>query len=189
MARFRVVLDACTLYPAPIRDLLMELTVAGLYKAHWTDAIHEEWIRNVLLDRPDLTRDQLTRTRELMDQYAEDALVTQYQDLEPALQLPDTNDRHVLAAAIRCHADAIVTFNLKDFPQDALDPWGLEAIDPDDFVIYQFDLNMPAVCGAAKSVRKRLRSPAFSAADYVTALSKCGLVRTAERFRDCLPLI
>lgn len=189
MNRFRVVLDACVLYPAPVRDLLLELTLAGLYQAHWTDEIHEEWIRNVLKHRPDLKSENLQRTRELMDQHAEAARVEHYQPLIEGLILPDADDRHVLAAAIRCHADAIVTFNLKDFPESALATWGIEAIHPDDFVTYQFDLNMPKVCAAAKTIRQRLRSPPRSAQEYVERLRTCGPPRTADRYEGCLPLL
>lgn len=189
MNRFRVVLDACVLYPAPVRDLLLELTLAGLYQAHWTDEIHDEWIRNVLKNRPDLEPKSLIRTRELMDLHAEAARVEHYQPLIEGLTLPDPDDRHVLAAAIRCHADAIVTFNLKDFPEAALEPWGIEAIHPDDFVTYQFDLNVPKVCAAAKTIRQRLRSPPRSAREYVDRLRTCGLPRTADRYEGCLPLL
>ena len=69
------------LYPAPLRDLLLELAISGLYKAHWSPDIHEEWIRAILRERPDLTADKLARTRLLMDQHSEDALVGGYAPL------------------------------------------------------------------------------------------------------------
>ena len=100
MPRLVALLDANVLYPAPIRDLLLQLAGAGHYRARWSDDIHEEWIRNVLADRPDLNWAQLTRTRELMDRHIRDARVEQYHDLIAGLTLPDLNDRHVLAAAI-----------------------------------------------------------------------------------------
>lgn len=62
-ARLVVLYDANVLYPAQLRDLLIRLAVGGLVRAHWTDAIHEEWIRNVLADYPDITREELRRTR------------------------------------------------------------------------------------------------------------------------------
>jgi predicted nucleic acid-binding protein len=189
MHGFRVVFDACVLYSAPLRDLLMELTFEGLYKSHWTDAIHDEWIEAVLRERPDLTAERLLRTRELMDLHAEDALVRGYESLTDTLNLPDPKDRHVLAAAIHARADAIVTFNLKDFPGAALSELGIEAIHPDDFITYQFDLNMPRVCAAAKRIRARLKNPAHSAEEYVDRLQTVGLPRTAERYRQCLVLI
>lgn len=189
MNGFRVVFDACVLYPAPLRDLLMELALAGMYKSHWTDAIHDEWIRAVLRERTDLSAASLARTRELMNLYAEDALVTGYEPLIDGLILPDAKDRHVLAAAIHSRADAIVTFNLKDFPESALKPWGIEAIHPDDFITYQFDLHVPHVCAAAKRIRERLKNPPRSAEEYIDRLRIVGLPRTAERYRDCLMLI
>lgn len=116
MSRRTVVYDACVLYPAPLRDLLMLLALADLVHARWSSRIHEEWMRGVLAARPDLRREQLERTRDLMDAYVRDGLVTGYEFLIPDLILPDPEDRHVLAAAIHSAADAIVTFNLDDFP-------------------------------------------------------------------------
>jgi hypothetical protein len=67
MANFTVIYDACVLYPAPLRDLLMWLAVTDLFKARWTDDIHDEWIRNVLKNRPDLSLEQLTKTKNFMN--------------------------------------------------------------------------------------------------------------------------
>lgn len=101
MTHFTALSDACVLYPAPLRDLLMHLALTDLFRAKWTDQIHDEWIRSVLEQRPDLRREQLERTRQLMNAHVRDCLVTGYEDLIPALSLPDPDDRHVLAAAIR----------------------------------------------------------------------------------------
>lgn len=62
---FTVIYDACVLYPAPLRDLLMQLALTGAYRARWSEQIHDEWTRNVLKNRPDLTSAQLDRTVEL----------------------------------------------------------------------------------------------------------------------------
>ena len=99
---FVVVYDACVLYPAPLRDLLLRVAHAGLVRARWTDAILDECFRNVLLGRPELDERALQRTRALMNAAIADCLVTDYEPLIPGLDLPDANDRHVLAAAIRC---------------------------------------------------------------------------------------
>ena len=130
MAHFTALYDACVLYPAPLRDLLMHLALTDLFRAKWTNAIHDEWMRNVLTNRSDLTAAQLGRTRDLMNAHVRDALVENYEPLIPALTLPDADDRHVLAAAIRGRADVIVTFNLSDFPKAALDPYGIAAQRP-----------------------------------------------------------
>jgi hypothetical protein len=112
LAQFTAFLDACVLYPAPIRDLLMEVAVADLYRAKWSDAVHEEWIGAVLRNRSDLGRAQLERTREQMNAHVRDALVTGFEPLIEILALPDPDDRHVVAAAIKGRADLIVTTNL-----------------------------------------------------------------------------
>ena len=75
MNRFTVLYDACVLYPAPFGDLLLRLALKDLYRARWSDAIHEEWIRAVLRNRPDLSRQQLELTRALMNAHVRDALV------------------------------------------------------------------------------------------------------------------
>jgi hypothetical protein len=87
-----IVFDACVLYPAPLRDLLMWLATAGLFRARWSEEIHAEWMRNVLADRPDLQRAQLERTRALMDAHVEGSLVTGYAPLIETLELPDPQD-------------------------------------------------------------------------------------------------
>jgi hypothetical protein len=99
MSKFTVVYDACVLYPAPLRDLLMNLALTNLFKAHWTDRIHEEWI-NALMRENRFTREKLEHVRDLMDRHAGDAKITGYESLIGAVSLPDPNDRHILAAAI-----------------------------------------------------------------------------------------
>lgn len=89
-------------------------------------------------------------------------MVTGYENLIDGLVLPDPDDRHVLAAAVRCHAAVIVTFNLKDFPVEALRPYGVEAQHPDDFVMDLLDLSPAAVCRAAESCRRRLKNRVVS---------------------------
>lgn len=120
MGNFTVLFDACVLYSAPLRDFLMHLAMTDLFRAKWTDEIHDEWIRNLLKNRPDLTQERLQRTRDLMNSSVRDCLVSGYVDLIPSLTLPDQDDRHVLAAAICGGADVIVTYNLSDFPSTPL---------------------------------------------------------------------
>jgi len=94
------VLDACVLYPPSLRDLLMRLAVAGAYTLRWTEEIHEEWIRSVLADNPEVTPAQLERTCRLMNQAIAQGSVSGYEALIPALSLPNANDRHVLAVGL-----------------------------------------------------------------------------------------
>ena len=181
--RFTVVYDACVLYPAPLRDLLMRLALTDLYRARWSDEIHDEWITAVLRNRPDLSRQQLERTRTLMNAHVRDALVDGHQPLIPALQLPDPDDRHVLAAAIRCGADLIITFNLDDFPEDTLASHGLGACHPDPFLIDQLHLDAVRVCAAMRQHRASLKNPPKSVEEYLATLEEQGLTRFVQAVR------
>lgn len=100
-----------------------------------------------------------------MNSHVRDCLVTDYEPLENGLELPDIDDRHVLAAAIQCNAQAIVTFNLKDFPDTELDKYGIEAIHPDVFVQNQIDLHPGLVCHVVKTHRNALKNPPKSIGD------------------------
>ncbi|QDV39455.1 PIN domain-containing protein [Tautonia plasticadhaerens] len=178
-----VLLDACVLYPAPLRDLLMRLATADLFQARWTDEIHEEWIRNVLANRPDLTPASLARCRRLMDEHVPYCLVTGYEPLIPGLGLPDPDDRHVLAAAIHAGAGQIVTYNLGDFPGSVLAAYGVEAIGPDEFVVGLLDESCEAVLEAVRRQRAGLRRPPRTAAEYLATLEQCRLAETVNRLR------
>src|ERR1043165_3886200 len=98
---FAVVYDACVLYPAPLRDLLLRLANTGVVRARWSATILDECFRNILKNRPALNPGPLQRTRELMIRAVPDCMVTGFEQLIDGLVLPDVNDRHVLAAAIR----------------------------------------------------------------------------------------
>lgn len=175
------VLDACVLYPADVRDLLMWLAWHGLYRPRWTDAIHEEWIRNVLEDRPDLPRERLERTRRLMEEAVLDASVRGYEGLIDGFALPDPDDRHVLAAAIHCGAERIITSNLKDFPAQVLSTHGVEAQHPDDFVLELMDADEDAVIATARRHRSSLKEPPKTVEEYLSGLADARLRRTAAR--------
>jgi predicted nucleic acid-binding protein len=183
MGTFTALYDSCVLYPAPLRDLLMRLALTDLFRARWTDQIHDEWIGAVLKDRPDLQREQLERTRSLMNAHVRDCLVTGYQPLLQGLHLPDPNDRHVLAAAIRARVDVIVTFNLKDFPGELLAGFGMHAQHPDEFIAHLIDLAPGAVCAAAKRHRESLKNPPRSVEQYLDALAAQRLPETVSRLR------
>jgi predicted nucleic acid-binding protein len=181
---FTALYDACVLYPAPIRDVLMHLALADLYRARWTNAIHDEWIRSVLKDRPDLTRAQLERTRDLMNAHARDALIRDFEDLIPSLSLPDPDDRHVLAAAIRGRADVIVTYNMKDFPAEATAPHGIEIQHPDKFLSHVFDLSPGAVLGALQRLRQTLKNPPVAIEQYLARLEQHELLGFVAKLKE-----
>lgn len=177
---FTAVYDACVLYPAPLRDFLMWLGLSGRFRARWSAQIHDEWKRNLLLNRSNLTSAQLDRTSALMNLAIPDGLVTDHEALIADLALPDLDDRHVLAAAIRCNASVIVTFNEKDFPPAALSPFGIEAQHPDLFIENLFDLDPAAVVAAAQRQRAQLKNPPMDVDRYIDVLLRQGLVQTAK---------
>jgi predicted nucleic acid-binding protein len=156
------VYDANILYPAPLRDLFMRIAQTGLVQAKWTEKIHEEWIRNVLKDNPQIKPERIQRTRTLMNDAIRDCLVTGYEELIATLMLPDPDDRHVLAAAIRASAQFIVTFNLRDFPSDILAGYDIEVMHPDDFLVRLLEIAPGLVCSASRRAsairRKQLKS-------------------------------
>ena len=139
MTTFIVIYDSCVLYSAPLRDLLMRLALTDLYQAKWTKDIHREWMRNLLKNRPDLTKERLELTQSKMDSHVRDCLVTDYEDLIENLKLPDPNDRHILAAAIKVNAQTIVTYNLIDFPPSVIAKYGIDAQHPDEFLRHLLD--------------------------------------------------
>lgn len=168
MENFTVIYDACVLYPACLRDLLVRLAMTGLFRARWTEQIHDEWIGNLLKNRPDLSPERLERTRRKMNQYVRDSLITGYEPLMDAITLPDPKDRHVLAAAIRANASVIVTYNLSDFPAETLEKYGVEAQHPDEFLLDLLSLDPWAFCHAVRTQRESLKNPPQSAEELLS---------------------
>lgn len=157
----------------------MRLATAQLYKPRWSAAIHEEWTRNLLADRPDLSQAQLERTQSQMDGAIKEAMVSGYESRINALTLPDPNDRHVLAAAIESGATAIVTFNLKDFPAAATVPYGVVAIGPDDFVLGLYHAAPKDFVETVRRHRASLQRPPKTAAEYIATMKAAQLPMTA----------
>ncbi|MDB5942424.1 MAG: hypothetical protein JWQ13_1990 [Ramlibacter sp.] len=187
-SRYTAVLDANVLYPALLRDVLLSLAHADLYSAKWTVHIREEWMRSLLKDKPAM-RAQIAAAAATMEDAIPDCLVTGYEHLIEGLALPDPDDRHVLAAAIAGHADAIVTWNEKDFPDEMLDPFGIELQTPDEFVVNQLMLKGHVALAAIKAMRERWERPQYTAVALVDLLEKRGLPQTAAHLRDVADLI
>jgi predicted nucleic acid-binding protein len=171
------------LYPAPLRDLLVRLAMTQAVRAHWTDRIHDEWTRNLLANRPDLEEEKIERTRRLMDAAVPGATAPAGHERRiDKLRLPGPDDRHVLAAAIEAEADVIVTFNVADFPFEALHPHGVRAATPDDFVLDLLEASSEEVVGAARRHRAALSHPPKSVEQYLATLRRQRLERAAKQF-------
>ena len=189
-ARYTALLDACVLFPLAVCDSLMSVASTGLYAPKWSLVIEDEWTRS-LEERTGKPPGTFNRRRDAMRDAVPDWEVPKesWASVAPCLKLPDPNDVHVLAAAIAGHADCIVTMNLKDFPDSALAPFGLEAIHPDEFLIAQMDLDHLGVLAAFKEMRLRLNNPAYTPEHFAEAMERNALVAIAQRLREAAALI
>jgi predicted nucleic acid-binding protein len=182
--RFTALLDANVLYPAPVRDYLLHLANLNLYKPKWSSTIQEEWIRNLLKNRPDLSKEALERTKTAMDSAFPDANVDKYEDLISAIKLPDDDDRHVVAAAIRGKADVIVTFNIKDFPVTAMSIYDIEVQSPDEFISNLINLDKKKCLKALENQVKSLKYPPKAREEVLERLTSCGLIKSVDLLKD-----
>ncbi|GLZ35873.1 PIN domain-containing protein [Lentzea sp. NBRC 105346] len=180
---FVVVYDANVLYPSTLRDLLLRIGASGLVQAKWTNQILDEVFDNLRTNRPDLPREALSRTRSLMMTAVRDCLVTGYEPLIPVLELPDPDDRHVLAAAIKARAQVIVTNNRKDFPTDALRQWDIDPKDADEFVLDQIGLDAKVVWSCVQQIANSWRTPPGTIGDVLASLERSGLVQSVAELR------
>ncbi|WP_433239988.1 PIN domain-containing protein [Streptosporangium sp. CA-135522] len=180
---FVVVYDANALYGNTLRDLLIRIAQAGSVQARWTNRILDETLGNLASDRPDIPADKLSRLRDLMNAAVRDCLVEGYEPLMEGLKLPDPDDRHVLAAAIKAGARVIVTSNLKDFPAEELTVWNLEARSPDDFVLDQIDMDDRIVWACVQQIVDSRVNPPETIEDVLHALENAGLVESVAALR------
>lgn len=186
---FIALYDACSLYSNIGRDFLIRAALEGTVIARWTERILEEVFDHLTANRPDLDQDKLARTRARMNDAILDVSVTGYDGLADALEIPDPGDRHVLAAAIRCGAQVIVTENIRDFPAHILTPLGIEAKTSDDFLVDQDDLRPGVLHDIAEQIartRSSHRDTPVTAADIADNLEHSGLLQTAEIVRAAI---
>jgi hypothetical protein len=134
---YTALFDAHVLYPAPLRDILLQLAVIDLFRGKWTDQ----------------------------------------------------DDRHILAAAIIGRCDVIVTCNIKDFPESALAPYGIEAQHPDEFLFNHLNLAPGLFCHAIRKIRARLTKPPYTVNEYLSSLAQHGLTATVGELTSYSSLI
>ena len=143
--RVRAFLDANVLYRSITRSVLVTFGELDAFQPLWSDQVNDEWMRNLQNNRPDLDPRRIARTRALMDQYVDEARVTGFEPLIDTLILPDPKDRHVLAAAVSCKADYLVTFNLKDFSPSSVRELHTAVVGPSIFLKELWSLDPSAV--------------------------------------------
>ncbi len=189
ISKFTAFFDSNVFYGARLRSLVLFLAQTKLFRARWSDAVQDEWIRNLLLQRPDLRPADLLKTRRLMDLAVLDAVVSGYEPLIAAMNLPDPDDRHILAAAVMCKASCIVTFNLTDFPPEQLAPYGLHAVHPDEFLLDVESVDPAIFATAVRADLDHYRAPPADLPEYVVALRRAGVPKIAEQIAKLSPIL
>ncbi len=184
-------LDACVFYPAQTRDLFVRLALKDLVRLKWSRRVQEEWLAAILRERPELSPTQKLRLESTPTRLQEvlafqEPLVEGYENNVAQIVLPDPEDAHVVAAAFHAGAEAILTFNLKDFPPNALEPWELQAVHPDMFLLELCELlirqaGVPdLVLEAIREIRNSLKNPPISKTEYLEALRRISLRQFAD---------
>jgi len=176
--KFKAVLDTNVIYPIVIRDLLFWFAFYELYTPKWSTTIFEEW-KNVML-RKGLSNEEVEKRTQRANDAFPDAMVSNYESLMTNLTLPDEDDRHVLAAAIKSNADVIVTNNLKDFPEHYLSSFGIKAKSADDFLTDIIDLNPEIAIKAFKEMVLNRKNPNMDEFEVLESFRKVGLFDTAN---------
>jgi predicted nucleic acid-binding protein len=199
ISNFSVVFDTNVLFPQGLRDLLIRLAMKDLFRARWSYKILDELKKSLIekdrsraekLGQPaKLDYEKFDRLIDLMNFAVQDCLVIGYEDIEKSLSLPDPKDNHVLAAAIRAGADAIITWNLKDFPTQMISKFDIEVQTPDEFVNNLFDLNMDEVIDAVRQQRAALKYPPYSQDQMLSSYTRnnlLGFVQSLHEFKHLI---
>lgn len=188
--RYTAVIDACVFYGMLKTDTLMSLCSRGLFAAKWSERIENEWIGHLIEKMPNKEA-EIIRRRDTMRVAVPDWAVCPkgIASIEQSLQLPDMNDRHVLAAAMIGHADCIVTDDKWGFDDEIVSQYGIEIIDTDSFIVNQLDLDEYQALAALKAMRLRWKNPDATPDDFCAVFEKNKLLLTAQRLRDRIELI
>ena len=176
--RFTCVLDTNVIYPLQVRDLLFWFAHYQLYTPKWSAHIFDEW--RVVMRRKGIPEEEIVRRVAKANRAFPDALVEHYEVLMDSLKLPDAEDRHILAVAIKAHAHVIVTNNVRDFPEPILEPFGLSARSADEFMTDLIDLNQQSALEAFRKMVMNRRDPEMNEFQVLDALRRNNLQQTAN---------
>lgn len=179
---FSAVLDACVLYPFSLRDVLLRCAERNLYVPAWSARILDEMETNLIANHAaDATR--VRRMRSCMTRAFEEACYEVPDSLENAMT-NHPKDRHVLAAAVVSRSEVIVTANLRDFRTEHVEPLGVHAIAPDDFLTDLYHHDRDAVFSVVTALVKDLTRPPVSWSQLLERLTKAGCPTFAQTMRD-----
>lgn len=180
ISTFTAFFDANVFYGARLRSLMVYAAQTKLFRARWSDMVHDEWVRNLIQNRPDLRPENLDRTQRLMNAAVPDCLVTGFEPLVAGIDLPDPDDRHVVAAAIMTRANVIVTFNLSDFPEATMEGFRIHTKHPDEFLTDVFSLGSNEMAEAVLSDFWHYSKSPLTFDNYRASLAKAGVPNFAK---------
>lgn len=183
---FTAFLDACVLVPIAPCDTMLRMAEAGAFRPVWSEKVIDEAIKTLTEIHPDIDPSRFQSRFRSMNEAFDDALVTGWEPLVEALDLPDPKDHHVVAAAMRGRADVIVTNNIKDFPPDALEPLGLAAVTLDDFLLDQLDLGRNGTRGVITAQAADARNPPITTDELLASIARGGAPRFSAAVRVLL---
>lgn len=175
--------DANVLYPSLLRDLLIRLAIEQRCRLRWSADVNEEWINALVRDRG-LPRGPLDQTLALMNRALPGASVTGFRPLIPKLTLPDPDDRHVLAAAIHSGAPHLLTFNLSDFPGQALPARAPQVIHPDLWLAPVLAQDLQATCRVLRKLVAPFRRPPVTIPEVAARLARLQLPQSSSVVQD-----
>lgn len=175
------VYDACVLYPFHLRNLLIQCAVDRLVEARWTNEIHDEWIRSLSANDPEIPQGRLRAARDLMNAVLPTATVSGYEAIISSIVLPDADDRHVVAAAVAAGASLIVTWNVRDFPAAELRRHKLSKQTPDVFLTSLYDQIPNVMVQVIGRARRNLRQSKVSREEFLDVLRRQKLDRFTSK--------
>jgi len=181
---FTAFLDACVLLPVSLADTLLRAAEAGLYRPVWSPTVLDEVRRAFVRVHPDVPPSRIDSRLRAADRHFPDASARGYEPLIATIELRDPDDRHVVAAAVIAGADAIVTANLSDFPLVSLEPLGLHAVSPDDFLLDLLDLAPATMVQIVHEQARATSRPPLDFTDVLISLGKAGVAGFASTVRD-----
>lgn len=180
----RVFVDTCVLFPFSVMDLVLALTEDGVHDIVWSEALLEEW-EEVVTRSHGRTKAAARSITDAVRQFFAEGEVTADDYLPLVARMPgnDPDDHQHMAAALAGDASVIVTWNLKDFPAEALARHGLEVLDPDTYLCRLFGQFPDEVGATLVRLAGGKRRPPMSTADLLDALDKAGVPRFVASLR------
>lgn len=182
--RYTATIDACVLAGALPRNMALSLAEAGFFRPRWSAEILAETERAIcsIHQKRGAADPEAAANRhcDAIRRAFPEAMTKGYENLIPECELPDKDDRHVLAAAIQAGASVIVTDNTKHFPGASIAPFNIIASTADDFLADVIDLETPGAVAALRTMRRRFKKPELDAESLILKIESAGLSQTAN---------